>query len=165
MSTESTEPITQFKGEYAFLSNFHPAKVVLFGKEFRSAEHAYQSAKCKHRHGVEVISSKIKAGEAKKAGRTVVLIPNWDYHRLIVMRLVVQVKFMNDAELGRKLMETGDRKLVEGNYWGDRFWGVDLRSGKGANHLGRILMSLRDDIANDWYGWFGKDSKVGEVGP
>jgi predicted NAD-dependent protein-ADP-ribosyltransferase YbiA (DUF1768 family) len=36
--------------------------------------------------------------------------------------------------------------LTEGNHWGDTFWGVDLRTGKGRNYLGRILMSVRREI-------------------
>ena len=36
--------ITAFRGEHAFLSNFHPAPVVLDGEIYRSVEHAYQAA-------------------------------------------------------------------------------------------------------------------------
>ena len=36
-------------------------------------------------------------------------------------------------------------KLVEGNYWKDTFWGVDEKLG-GKNHLGRILMEIREEL-------------------
>ena len=34
-----------------------------------------------------------------------------------------------------------------GNTWGDTCWGVDLRTGQGENHLGRILMKVREELA------------------
>lgn len=42
------------------------------------------------------------------------------------------------------LLDTGNKTLKEGNYWKDLYWGVDLRTGEGENHLGKILMQLRD---------------------
>jgi predicted NAD-dependent protein-ADP-ribosyltransferase YbiA (DUF1768 family) len=39
---------------------------------------------------------------------------------------------------------TGDRKLVEGNYWHDTFWGVC--NGVGENYLGEILMHVRQEL-------------------
>ena len=49
-----------------------------------------------------------------------------------------------NPELGNKLLETGNQELVEGNTWGDIFWGVC--NGKGQNWLGKILMMVRDEI-------------------
>ena len=43
------------------------------------------------------------------------------------------------------LVATGGRKLVESV--GDKFWGVG-RDGKGSNHLGCILMTLRANLAD-----------------
>ena len=37
--------------------------------------------------------------------------------------------------------------LEEGNRWHDTFWGIDQNTGKGENHLGKILMKVRDEIA------------------
>ena len=44
-------------------------------------------------------------------------------------------------ELRKLLCETGDADLVEGNTWGDKFWGVC--EGKGKNMLGLLLMQVR----------------------
>lgn len=38
-------------------------------------------------------------------------------------------------------LATGDAILIEGNTWGDRFWGVC--EGFGQNHLGHVLMRVR----------------------
>ena len=42
-----------------------------------------------------------------------------------------------------KLLDTGNAELQEGNNWGDRYWGVDLKTGYGENRLGRIIMKVR----------------------
>jgi predicted NAD-dependent protein-ADP-ribosyltransferase YbiA (DUF1768 family) len=33
-------------------------------------------------------------------------------------------------------------ELIEGNWWGDTYWGVC--NGVGENHLGKLLMKIRD---------------------
>ena len=42
------------------------------------------------------------------------------------------------------LLGTGEMELVEENTWGDRFWGVCR--GEGKNHLGRLLMQVREEM-------------------
>uniref|UniRef100_UPI00345E83CD NADAR domain-containing protein n=1 Tax=uncultured Duncaniella sp. TaxID=2768039 RepID=UPI00345E83CD len=48
--------------------------------------------------------------------------------------------------LAEKLIATGDAELVEGNYWHDTVWGVC--DGVGENHLGKILMRVREELKN-----------------
>ena len=50
----------------------------------------------------------------------------------------------NDPRLKELLIQTGQQALVEGNWWGDRFWGVC--KGTGENHLGQLLMKIRRDF-------------------
>lgn len=47
-------------------------------------------------------------------------------------------------ELRQRLLDTGAEELIEGNYWGDRFWGVC--AGSSANHLGKLLMKIRGEL-------------------
>lgn len=44
-------------------------------------------------------------------------------------------------ELVKALLDTGTAELIEGNWWGDKFWGVCR--GQGKNHLGKLLMKIR----------------------
>ena len=44
---------------------------------------------------------------------------------------------------------TGNLVLEEGNGWHDTFWGVDLKTGEGENHLGRILMQVREELREE----------------
>ena len=55
-------------------------------------------------------------------------------------------KFVQHPELAARLVLTGVMPLVEGNAWHDVFWGVDVRTGEGENHLGRILMAIRNEM-------------------
>lgn len=44
------------------------------------------------------------------------------------------------------LINTGDAELIEGNSWGDTFWGEC--NGIGENNLGKILMKIRKEIVD-----------------
>ena len=46
--------------------------------------------------------------------------------------------------LALRLVETGTEELVEGNDWGDTYWGVCKGTGK--NMLGKILMEVREEL-------------------
>lgn len=54
-------------------------------------------------------------------------------------------KFSQNPELMELLIATDNALLVEGNKWNDRYWGVDVRTGVGRNHLGKILMKIRSE--------------------
>ena len=59
------------------------------------------------------------------------------------MAELLDCKFTQNPVLKLKLIETGSKKLIEGNTWGDTFWGMSSRTGKGRNALGQLLMKLR----------------------
>ena len=61
---------------------------------------------------------------------------------------IVKAKFTQNEALTQKLLQTGDMPIEEGNAWNDTFWGVDIRTGEGENHLGEILMQVRKELAD-----------------
>ena len=63
------------------------------------------------------------------------------------MYSVCKAKFTQNTDLLKKLLDTGDAELVEGNTWGDRVWGVC--KGEGENRLGKILMRIRGEIPEE----------------
>lgn len=134
--------IREFSGEYHFLSNFHPVSVEYEGVTYPSVEHAYQAAKSLDLEERDIIRSSGSAGMAKRLGRHVKVRDDWDDIKLEIMSELVYQKFYGDPDLANKLLGTRDKVLVEGNWWGDRFWGVC--NGVGYNHLGRILMAVRN---------------------
>jgi ribA/ribD-fused uncharacterized protein len=140
--------INSFTKHYAFLSNFYPSPIELDGLVYPTVEHAYAAAKTLNPRQREMIRLVLKPGVAKQFGKHVDLRPNWDASRLSIMYSLLQKKF-SIPELRSQLLATEDEELIEGNFWGDDFWGVPygpLYSGIGQNHLGKLLMKIRSEI-------------------
>lgn len=133
--------ICEFRGEYAFLSNFFESEIFCWGYRYRNAEAAFQSMKDPIR--AEMFEG-MNAKAAKKLGRKVRLRADWEEVKEWFMYTVCLAKFTQNPELGEKLLATGDRELIEGNTWGDTEWGVC--NGVGKNLLGKILMQVREKI-------------------
>jgi len=139
--------IDSFRGEYAFLSNFYPCEVSFEGDLYPSAEHAFKAAKTWNASQRRIIRGAATPGQAKRLGgrRGIVdLRPNWDEDRLQVMAEILWSKFTRNPDLEDLLLATGDEPLVEGNTWGDTYWGVCR--GRGQNRLGRLLVAIREQL-------------------
>ena len=135
-----TQVIDRFFGEYRFLSNFWLIDVEFEGIIYPSVEHAYVAAKTLDQRLRAKIATVAKPGDVKKIGRMLELRPDWESVKLEIMRSLLLNKFLH-PELAQKLISTGDAELIEGNTWGDIYWGVC--NGKGENNLGKLLMGLR----------------------
>ena len=57
-----------------------------------------------------------------------------------------KMEFTQNEDLKWRLIGTGDAYLEEGNTWHDTCWGVDAKTGTGQNHLGKILMKVREEL-------------------
>ena len=139
----ATVRIDRFRGAFAFLSNFHRHPFEWRGRTWPTSEAACQAGKTRDERERERIRAAPSPAEAKRLGRRVDLRLDWDRIKDDVMRSVLQAKFAV-PELRDALLATGDAELVEGNTWGDTYWGVC--GGRGRNQLGRTLMRIRDDI-------------------
>lgn len=135
--------IDSFRNGYAFLSNFYPSPVTYQGDLYPTVEHAFQAAKTHNPQERDKVRLAPTPTGAKRAGRRVDLRPDWEQVKLQVMASLLTQKFC-DPTLADLLALTGDQELVEGNTWGDRFWGVC--KGTGHNHLGRLLMEVRAEL-------------------
>lgn len=140
--------IKQFRGKYRFLSNFYPVSITIKGKTYPSTEHYYQAMKFKDPSLQEKVQDATSPDRAKKIAHQHTPREDWEKISLDVMEKALRTKF-SKPELKKKLLETEDATLQEGNTWGDEFWGVNLKSGKGKNHLGRLLMKVRKNIKED----------------
>lgn len=69
--------------------------------------------------------STMSAGQAKKFGRSL-KDPKWFDKSVRIMYEVLTAKFTQHVDLRKKLIATGDAKLVEGNNWNDTFWRMFL---------------------------------------
>lgn len=139
-----SKKIKEFIGKYRFLSNFFMAEVKLGNAVYPSTEHAYQAAKTKNKKLRRKVAKAKTANDAKRIGRQLTLREDWENIKVGVMYRVCYAKFTQHADLKEKLLATGDAKLIEGNWWGDTFWGVC--DGKGKNKLGQVLMMIREEL-------------------
>lgn len=142
-------PITSFRGPYVFLSNFSPHPVTMpGGRTYQTAEHAFQAAKAITQQDHDFIAGQETPGRAKRAGRSVQCRADWETVKNEVMLAIIRAKFSRHFPEGpADLLEaTGDADLIEGNTWGDQYWGVC--NGVGQNWLGKILMAVRADNRN-----------------
>lgn len=73
---------------------------------------------------------------------------NWKEEKLKVMEYILRVKFKPGTLWYNKLKMTKNWIITEWNNWSDTFWGVDIKSGIGENHLGKILMNIRKETVN-----------------
>lgn len=156
------ELIDHFAGPYRMLSNFWDARNSRPGRNaepyavsfewtghMRSwwTEVLFAAAKAKHAKDRERI---LAAGptEAKRLGRQIQLIDGWDDRKYMVMERCTANKFCGRGAEQAMLLGTGHADLVEGTYWRDRVWGVDLLDPErpGTNWLGCILMNHRAQI-------------------
>lgn len=133
--------IEGFGGDFRFLSNFHPAPLEFERIVYPTAEHAYQAAKTHDRREKELIAALPSPGRAKRYRGS--LRSDWNEVKLGVMESIISRKFQTHEDLRQQLCATGHCYLEETNTWNDCFWGVCR--GVGENHLGQILMRVRDE--------------------
>lgn len=129
--------------EFQYLSNFALASVEYRGMVYPTVEHAYQAAKTldfEKRYEIRRCGSPAKA---KELGKKLVLRNHWNEIRVSIMLYLLRQKFGRQP-LRHQLLATGNRQLVEGNYWNDTFWGVC--QGRGDNNLGKLLMQVRSEL-------------------
>ena len=140
--------IDSFKDEYRWLSNFWYCRVELDGMGYSSVEAAYVAAKTLNTAEREHVRSLKTPAEAKAYGRTLELRLDWEDVKLDVMLDLLRQKFSSrNYPLLLKLIATYPQELVEGNHWGDTFWGVCR--GVGQNNLGKLLVQVREEITEE----------------
>lgn len=150
LSAYAPDAIVRFRESYRFLSNFFVAPIAMPADPtigWPSVEHGYQALLAADPSDRDWIVQAPSPGEAKKRARKCRRREGADDLRIPLMRELVHLKFTQHPVLRQKLLDTGSRELVEGNTWGDTFWGVDEVRG-GQNVLGQILMNQREIARN-----------------
>jgi ribA/ribD-fused uncharacterized protein len=151
--------INSFRGRFVFLSNFYPCKIEHKGIIYPSVEHYYVALKVTGMQFIDGVYytaadfrelvAKIKdPADAKRIGKVVKVRSDWGEKRLGFMEWGIREKF-KDNKLAEDLLSTGDLELIEGNNWHDVFYGkcsCVKCGGSGENHLGKILMKIREEL-------------------
>lgn len=127
-------------------SNFSPHSIFIDEINWMTVEHYYQSKKFDNEELKEKIRlsktptlAKIKALEMKEFRRD-----DWDEVKEKIMLVGLRSKFIQHPELGRLLVSTNPKRLVESTA-NDSYWGESV-DGIGENRLGELLMSIRNEM-------------------
>jgi N-glycosidase YbiA len=143
---------------YGCFSNFSPHSIIMpidYGNElaetkWSTVEHYYQAHKF-FGTKFEELMWKIQAAptpeSATKIGRnrSYQPHPDWDLLKCEIMYGAVLQKFTTHLDIQQILLQTGDAEIIEDSPV-DYFWGCG-GDRSGSNHLGRILMRVRDDLS------------------
>lgn len=116
-----------FQSKHAFLSNFFPCKIKHNGIQFESSEHAYQYSRATFfgfHTTAENARRASKAEEAKRACSNLPSSKEWDMAKPKTMKDIICAKFAQNLDLQHRLLQTGDRPLLEATY--DSYWGCGL---------------------------------------
>jgi ribA/ribD-fused uncharacterized protein len=135
---------------YGAFSNLFRRSLTFEGREYPTAEHAYQAGKPREAAVREWLLSAPTPGLLAMAAHglyTWDIVPDWSRTKFDRMRAVLRAKFTQHSDLRDLLLSTGNTPLVEaGKVDNDvnRTWG--RVNGRGRNMLGVLLMELREEL-------------------
>ncbi|WP_414579025.1 NADAR family protein [Anabaena sp. CCY 9402-a] len=134
---------------FGCFSNFSPHGIEIYGSYWSTVEHFYQAQKFVGSVDaviIPVIRAAKTPEDAAALGRCSSrrLRLDWDLVKTQVMREAVLKKFLTHSDIREILLSTGNEVLVE-NSPTDYFWGCGADN-TGQNHLGKVLMSVREDL-------------------
>lgn len=133
--------------KYGAFSNFSPHGFESDGSYFATAEHYYQSEKFEDDTYKQRVMRVATAKDAADLGKTknIGIRQDWEQVKIAVMRKALNLKFSTHEDIRNLLLSTGDLLLIENSPY-DNYWGIG-RTGTGQNHLGTLLMQIRQKFA------------------
>lgn len=154
--TKVTAKGLAFQGGHSIYSNFYPTHVLFNGRNFMSAEHAYQFEKAlffgDNTAAAEIFHAQ-RPQDAKRHGAKLGLSRDWDQVKVARMTDIVQSKFSQNKRLGAELLKSSPALLIEATF--DTFWGAGLPlsskelvngNWQGRNNMGLILVNCRTEL-------------------
>ena len=138
-----------YENDFYVLSNFSAFRLMWKARDFDTSEAAYQWEKFYHYK--EVRYAILQARSAHRAFKIAedfkrLIRPDWDSVKVEIMRNILWAKLGQHEYVERKLMDTGDRELIEDS-WRDDFWGWGPNR-DGQNMLGKLWMEIRAELRN-----------------
>ena len=127
-------------------SSYAPFEFTLEGRNWPTVEHYYQAMKFENEAYQEKIRQVTHASDARKMGRTRFkkLRKDWKKLKQTYMTRAVYTKFSAHPTLARRLLGTGETRLVENSQY-DYYWGCG-RDRRGVNMYGQVLMNVREKL-------------------
>lgn len=145
-----------WKGE-AYLSNFHPSKFEEGATKYNCVEQYLCSKKalcCSDEVAHETIMKLEDPAQIKQTRIKNFKKDEWDKIKVHTMKKGLELKFSQNPNLRKKLLDTRDKVLAESSPT-DSFWGTGIsmnnrnafdRTKWGRNVLGRLLMDIREEL-------------------
>lgn len=146
-----------YEQDFYVLSNFSAFSIQRYGMRFDTAEHLYHWEKFNWVDGPEANLKAIRdairlapsAHEAFKRAQDYKEFydPEWESsHKIQTMLGILRDKVNQHEYVRRKLLQTGDRELIEDS-WRDNYWGWGPNK-DGQNMLGKLWMQVRSELQN-----------------
>ena len=135
--------ISSFKEEYDFLNNRFGCSFMWQGIRYNNVESAFHASKYTDESERKILS-RMSADKAVKKSMDFTPSAEWEDCKLNIMESIIMAKFDQNPSLKKSLIETDNRILINGNNKHETYWGVDLYSWIGENHIGKILMTIID---------------------
>ena len=154
--------ITSFKGKYDFLDPAYYSLAEYDGVIYNSAEAAFLAAQYDDPYFRSMFrNSALPIWRARELARRLQKRRDWTSElSLEVMRQITLDKFLRSGKLSSLLLATHDEPIIAENNWHEQFWGrciCNSQPGKygqkdaclmpASNNLGKVLMSIRDQLA------------------
>lgn len=157
LTLDTDRQVFFYEQEFYALSNFSSFSINWRGVRFPTTEQAYHWERFWDAHSLrggtvvrqlhrEFIKNTISAHEAfeyaqqhKRDQRS-----DWDHEKVATMKSILRQKLREHEYVHRKLLETGDRIIIE-NSWRDDFWGWGPDR-NGQNNLGLLWMEIRAEL-------------------
>jgi ribA/ribD-fused uncharacterized protein len=140
-----------YEQDHYYLSNFSAFNLHWMGCTFPTSEHAYQWSKFADAPNPHAdIRSAIRfAGSAHEAFKYAEKYrpfarADWNIVKVQTMLDILRAKADQHEYVRRKLIETGERELIE-NAWRDAYWGWGPNR-DGENMLGKLWMQVRSEL-------------------
>ncbi len=136
------------EGELGYLANYSNYGFTVDGVYYPTVEHFYQASKFDNPEIIQKILSCKTAREAASVGRdrNNKRIDHFNDIKLDKMYQAVYEKFQQNPDIRKKLIETGDEEIREMTDQ-ESYWGVGPQL-DGENHMGEILMRVREELKN-----------------
>ena len=154
LATRSSNNVTLFYRKESHLSNHHPCKIVDKGVSYNCVEQylmVHKATLFEDENAVKEIMATDDPMVQKRVRVKKFNLDMWRKVSLDVMRRGLTMKYEQNPELKNKLLQTGNAQLAEAAPR-DGYWGIGMamhhpdaldRSKWGENHLGKLLMEVR----------------------
>jgi len=137
-----------FEGKWVknWFSNMIECPITINDITYRSVENYYQAMKSLNVEEHKKIAV-MTPSKSKYYTRSIKIREDWINVKETFMFKGLWEKF-NIPQWKEKLLNTGNDPIIEWNNWGDVYWGKSIYTNKGENHLGVLLMEIREKLRN-----------------